>query len=187
MGFYGDRLQTGGAGMIFAPDTDMERQRLLVWAKDRLPQIDDFGPPEMTIPIGIVRSGELLAVAVWHNFRGTNIEVSFAADSPRWATKQSVRFVIGFPFWYIPGVRRVSAICEQRNKRVRKLLRGIGFREEGVLQDLFLRDNGVLYAMTKRWFMRSKWSLSDAESRGVAAREDRSTKGAEAPAGRKAA
>lgn len=143
-------------GTIWVPPPGPDLDFLLGWARARILAVDDFGP---AAAVGIVRRQRLAAAAVWHNQRGSNIELSFAADDPRWATRQTVAFVLGYPFWFL-GVRRVTAICEQKNKRVRKLLEGVGFKREGTLTDLFPQDNGVIFAMTRRWWQKSPWNVA---------------------------
>ncbi len=73
-----------------------------------------------------------MAVAIYNNYRySADIEVSFVAATPRWATQGNIRAMLAYPFVQL-GVKRLSAITTKKNKRCRKLLTGLGFKLEGV-------------------------------------------------------
>lgn len=140
--------------MIWFPRDDTEKKQLLTWAWEHLPI--DFG---LAYPIGICRDDAISAVCVYHNFRGANLEMSIAAESPRWATKETVTLLLGWPFWTHPALRRTTAICKRGHAKSRKLVAGLGFRCEGTALDLFPDDDGVIYGMTRRWWEKSRWFL----------------------------
>jgi RimJ/RimL family protein N-acetyltransferase len=74
----------------------------------------------------------IMAVAIYNNYRySSDIEVSFFAATPRWATQGNIRAMLFYPFGQL-GVKRLSAITTKSNKRCRKLLTGLGFKQEGV-------------------------------------------------------
>ena len=140
---------------IWTPQNGTQKDQMLAWARQRLPI--DFG---LAYPVGICRDGQLVCVCVFHNFRGVNIEMSIAADSPRWATKQAISFLLAWPFVTHPEVRRITALVERRNKRSRKLCAGIGFRLEGTLLDAAPNDDMIVFGLTRRWFERSRWHVA---------------------------
>ena len=73
-----------------------------------------------------------MAVAIYNNYRhDADIEISFVAATPRWATQGNIRAMLRYPFVQL-GVKRLSAITTKKNKRSRKLLMGLGFKQEGV-------------------------------------------------------
>lgn len=114
--------------------------------------------PHTSSAIGFMRNGELIAGALYTNWMDPNIELSFAATSPRWATKENIFTILSYPFLQL-GCRRISAICKIKNKRVRKLLEGVGFVHEGRLRH-WCQDgsHGLVYGLTKEDFFESKWS-----------------------------
>lgn len=74
----------------------------------------------------------IMAVAIYNNYRyDSDIEVSFVSATPRWATQGNIRAMLFYPFGQL-GVKRLSAITTKSNKRCRKLLTGLGFKQEGV-------------------------------------------------------
>lgn len=98
------------------------------WVVER---IDDFGPVTGCAGIGFASSGRIVAGAVYNNFRGHDIQLSFAAEDPRWAVKGNIRAVFHYPFEQLKCAR-VTAFTSKANRRARKLIEGVGFKMEGV-------------------------------------------------------
>lgn len=103
-------------------------------------------------------ANKVVAVAYWHRFNGNDVHISLGADNVRWATKNNFKLIVGFPFVSWPHVKRVTAIVKKSNKRVRKLLEGVGWGFEGRHPYLFGNEAGISYGMTKPWYIRSKWA-----------------------------
>ena len=97
------------------------------WLEQRLPGTD-IGSD--SVCIGVWRNNKLSAVAGYYNYRKVDIELSFASDNPRWATKETVAYILAFPFIQLE-TQRCTAMVLKSNKRCRKLLSGVGFKEEG--------------------------------------------------------
>lgn len=138
---------------IVLPRSDAEKTALLAGALKRLPYAISA---ELAYPVAVVRDGQIAAVCVYHEWRGLNIEMSIAADTPRWASKQTVAFLLGFPFFEF-GVRRITAMVARKNKPSRKLVEGLGFHLEGVMRDCLATDDLVIYGMTRRTWERGRW------------------------------
>jgi len=104
------------------------------WAAKRLRGVEGFDNPAA---IGICRNNKLTAVAVYTGLitweGGGNCEISFAADNPRWATRQALSVVLGTPF-RVFGCSRITALIRKSHKRSRKLVEGIGFKREGAIR-----------------------------------------------------
>lgn len=113
--------------LIFGHD-----EALIGWAQERYPevmQIGGFARPATTI--GLWDGKSIQAVAIFNNFCHYDVQVSFVASTPRWATKGSIRAILSYPFRQL-RVKRMTAITAKSNKRSRKLLKGLGFQLEGV-------------------------------------------------------
>ena len=113
--------------MIQFPNSQDESDLLRAWLQKRIPDLD-CGNDSWCL--GVWREGKLAAVAAFYNYRHVDIELSFAADDPRWATRQTISWILAFPFVQLE-TQRVTAMVAKSNKRCRKLLRGAGFLEEG--------------------------------------------------------
>lgn len=106
---------------------------LYIWLVQRLPHAHRLPAGQ---GIGVAGDdGTILAAAWYYNHRpmmyGGDIEVAFAAGDARWATRKHIRAILSYPFVQLGCVRQ-TAVVFKRNRRVRKFLQGIGFRQEGV-------------------------------------------------------
>ena len=122
------------------------------WVQARVPD-SKFDCPA---GFGVARDGRLAAGVIFHNFdahRG-DIELTLAADSPRWATKEMFQAAFAYPFLQL-GCRRVTVRIQEGNYRARKLIEGTGFKLEGLLRNASAEGGGLLiYGMLReecRW------------------------------------
>ena len=104
-------------------------EELATWAEKS--GVGPFQRPLTAIGVSD-KDNKIMAVAIYNNYRhDSDIEVSFVAATPRWATQGNIRAILSYPFVQL-GVKRLSAITTKKNKRCRKLLIGLGFKQEGV-------------------------------------------------------
>jgi RimJ/RimL family protein N-acetyltransferase len=149
---------------VYFPTTPDEKRAAIEWAARISP--DYLGEAEGE-PIVIVRNGEVAAVALYGGFRpGPGIEMSIAASTPLWATRQAVSVLLAYPFLQL-GTRRITAMTHKKNKRVHRFLRGVGFRKEGVLLDAYDTGPAIVFGMTRRWFVGSKWNAADVKAKDL--------------------
>lgn len=139
---------------IYYPDNPSRNLLLASWADKRIDGGIDLRAP--VYAIGVERQGSIVAVAVFHSWRGRNAEISFASDYPLWATRQAISAILSYGFDHLT-VKRLTAICRRKHKKVRKLLEGIGFVREGSLRDAYTNDNAVIYGMTLRDYLKGPW------------------------------
>lgn len=124
------------------------------WVAARIPHVqhgEAFGP---LAAIGVVRDGRLIAGAVYHNYLpGYEVgELSFAAESPRWATRSNIVALLSVPFAQYRW-RRLTSVVRHDNDRVQRLLSGLGFKREGVVREMFStrpKVHGVVFGMLAR-------------------------------------
>ena len=121
------------------------------WVGARL-RIEDFGPWRSAI--GVAIGAELVAGAVFTHYNNRcDIQVTFAASTPRWATRGAIRGILAYPFVQL-RCRRLTAITEAGNLVARRFLDRLGFHMEGYHRDAFADDDGVSYGMLRqecRW------------------------------------
>lgn len=104
--------------------------------------------------VGVERNGQLCAVIAWDGFRNYSIEVSIAAVSPRWATRQTITTLLMYPFGQLK-CQRVTSYVYKSNKKARKLNEGLGFKLEGKLRDAGKNNEPMLvFGLTRRDFMK---------------------------------
>lgn len=114
------------------------------------------GPIRTTEPvaIGVARNGEIIAAAIFYDYRGTSMEVTFVTTTPRWASRENIRAILSYPFTQL-GCRRLTAITEESNAPARAFLERLGFRQEGIHPDGFPSGTGISYGLLRadaeRW------------------------------------
>lgn len=134
--------------MIVFP-TEEQNVFLKAWIEKRLKM-----PVGACKCLGVMRDDKLAAVAAFSNYRHPDIEITFAADHPGWATRQVITWILSYPFVQV-GTQRVTALVRKSNRRARKLLRGIGFSEEGCHRHAGPNLETVFsYGMTRVDFMK---------------------------------
>lgn len=115
------------------------------WAGERL-GVSDWGPCKT---IGVLRDWEVVAVAVFNNWRHPNIEISFVTSSRRWATPEAVCTILAYPFIQL-RCKRITSTTEATNQRARAFLCRLGFREEGYHTDALPSGDAVTYGLLAR-------------------------------------
>lgn len=129
---------------------------LLNWAIGQMPELSNLALPAVCIGFASQDMSKLYAVAIYNNFRHYDIEISFVATTPRWATPSNIRVVMDYPFNQL-GVKRMSAFTAKSNKRARKLNEGVGFKLEGVHPfGWFGSEDACSYGITEKT-VREKW------------------------------
>lgn len=123
-------------------------EEVAAWVDLRLGQKPSGG---QRVAIGVERDGQIIAGVVYNGFRGDGLTartctMAVAADDPRWCTRGNLRAFFAYPFVSL-GCRRVNAIVARKNRRARKLVEGLGFRQEGKIRQLFPDDDGMMYGM----------------------------------------
>ncbi|MGE0757077.1 MAG: GNAT family N-acetyltransferase [Pirellulaceae bacterium] len=114
---------------VVIPADEISKRHVAEWVTARVENFD--GPRGSYQSLGVVDKDRLIAGAVYTDYRErTNLFVTFAADSPRWATRGNIYTILGWPFDQL-GCERLSALVVKKNKRSRKLLEGLGFVLEG--------------------------------------------------------
>jgi len=103
------------------------------WVAEQLGFDGGFGPH---FAVGIRDDETPIAGVVYHHMTARDTQVSMAAISPRWARRGTIEYLFRVPFEHF-GMRRMTAITAKRNRRARKLLAGLGFREEGRAEKYF--------------------------------------------------
>jgi RimJ/RimL family protein N-acetyltransferase len=121
------------------------------WVAARIPHVGanaGFGP---MAALGVVRNGKIAGGVVFHDWQpdyGT-IQVSCAADSPRWATRRTVAELLRYPFRQL-GASLVWAAVPERLERPCRFIEGIGFQREPTLRDRFgSGDGAAMFSMSR--------------------------------------
>ncbi len=123
---------------------------LWTWAAQRM----DHCPPDpfgACRAIGIENGGNIIAVCVYHNFvaRHKRCEISFSADSPRWANKGNIRALLSVPFEQY-DCHAVYTFTAHTNTRALRFNEGIGLINPVQIEDYF---GPGLHAVVRRMLL----------------------------------
>ncbi|WP_141339700.1 GNAT family protein [Bradyrhizobium sp. USDA 3458] len=122
--------------------------------QSRIPHMRDSNGFGSCVAIGVVRRGVLLGGAVFHNFRGHDIEMSAAFDRPDWCLPGTMRGLYDYPFNQL-GCTRMTTITARGNKHAREIDERMGFKLEGVIRKgISPTEDAFVFGMLKsecRW------------------------------------
>jgi len=122
-------------------------EQLLPWVASRIPWVT-ASPSMRTVGVadGDTADAKLLAVAVYHNFMApqeiagetwyNSVEMSFAAASPRFATRRTITNLLKIPFDQFK-VSQVLVSIPSINKHAIEFVKGIGFTPRGTLSRFY--------------------------------------------------
>lgn len=131
------------------------------WVAERVPQVQrGFGPCKA---IGVSKDGVLIAGFVylhWSPEAGT-IEMGLAADSPKWATRRVIHFLLTYPFVDC-DCQRITLVTSAQNDRANRLAEGLGFKREAVLERAFgPSEDAVIMRLFREEWLAGKYHLGD--------------------------
>jgi len=105
-------------------------QEVAEWVSRRVPR--PFEPKHLGpfTTIGVMNDGKPIAGFIYSRFKGHDIEITGAASSPKWCRRGIICALLSYPFEQL-GCVRVTMITGKKNYRARKIIKALGFREEG--------------------------------------------------------
>lgn len=118
------------------------------WVGSRIPHVSTFGP---CTGIAVLNEDRILAGVVYHDYQpdfGT-VQLSMAADNPRWAKKEIIAGLLQYPFEQL-GCYKVWTATPVENTMALRVNEHIGFLREAVLNSMFGKGrHGVLMRLLK--------------------------------------
>lgn len=107
--------------------------------------------------IGVARGDRLIGAVAYTNWRVCDIEMSCAADDPRWLNRSFLHTFFAYPFLQLRCLR-VTIHTAKKNKRAREFVERIGFKLEGVHPRALDGRDACSYGMLRE---RCKWLRID--------------------------
>ena len=132
--------------------------KIAAWCAAQIPHVGAAGfglSKAIGVAIEHPSGPRLIAACVYHNWIEAYgiCEISFAALSPRWATKPNIRALLAVPFAQYKA-RKVYLQIPADNARALRVSAGIGFKREAVLRHHYAAGrHGVVMSM-----MRDEWA-----------------------------
>jgi len=139
---------------LFIAHDDIGHESIAKWVCERIPHVESFSNMKT---IGVMdETGNPLGAVVYHEYRDHDIQMSCAADSSRWLTRNILATIFEYPFSQLQ-CNRVTALTPLRNKHTRQFLEKTGFKQEGIMRRGFNDDDCVIYGMLReecKWIER---------------------------------
>lgn len=142
-----------------------------IWVAQRIPYVakrlardplsPPFGPAQA---IGVLdAAGTLVAGVVYHGYDQDcpSVEMSFAADTPKWLTRTLICELLSYPFDGL-GCRRVTGVTPKRAAAARRFIDRFGFKREGVARQAFGNDDAIISGLLAREWRQSRFSRPPA-------------------------
>lgn len=129
------------------------------WLQERIPHIrgGSIGAARYAM---VMRNGKIAAMVAFHQFDGLaqTMQLTMAADDPRWCTKSTVATLLAYPF-HTCNINKLYTSIPGDNARAIRVNEGLGLKRDGELPDMYGPGrSAVIYGMTKADWLASKWS-----------------------------
>ena len=95
--------------------------------------------------IGVERNGELVAVAVFNDYTGYNVEITVASRGP-WALRGVIRRAMYYAFTEL-GCKRITAHIRPSNARAISAATRVGFMQEGRARKWFGNEDAIILGL----------------------------------------
>ena len=143
--------------------TPEENELLLKWLQKRL------GGGSVPCQCFAVLDGKkLVGVVSFFNFRWPNIEIAFYCEDYRWAlNRDGILELFAYPFVQLK-CKRVTALVERKNKKARKMVQRLGFKEEGMLRKAGEKGDLFIYGLLPEELQLRKYHGKPARSTATA-------------------
>ncbi len=128
------------------------------WIVSRVPHMHG-GTFGQCAAAGVVVNGVMAAGVVFHEWQPEyrTMQLSMAADSPRWASPDVLRGLFRYAF-VRAGVNKLWTCTPHTNTRALKFNLGIGMKQEAMLRHHFgPKSHAAICSMTAAEWQRSKW------------------------------
>ncbi|MGB0696040.1 MAG: GNAT family N-acetyltransferase [Rhodospirillaceae bacterium] len=140
-------------------ETTAQRRQAGEWLSERLEGNPNYEVSDL-FAAGVVNDGtNILAVVAYHTYfpsSGT-VQLSVAADTPKWATKRVLKELLGFPFRVL-GCNKAWAACRFDNTRAIQFNQRLGMTREAILRQHFgPNTHAVIQSMLLREYEKSRW------------------------------
>lgn len=122
------------------------------WAAQFIPHMHggDFGPFARTIGVVNARNYPVGCVVFTDHMPETgNIQVSFAATSAKWLTRNTITAILRYPFAQL-GVKRLTAIVPPSATNATQFLIRMGWTREGCIRLGFGNEDAVIWGLLER-------------------------------------
>ena len=119
----------------------------VTWLKNRL-MLDKIQGEDAAQAYGFTKDGKIVGAFVFSEYTGHDVHMYCVSENPKIFQRRYIKQMFDYCF-SIMGVQRVSALCNESNLRSRKLITGVGFKQEGRLRRYFGTEDALVYGLLK--------------------------------------
>lgn len=126
-------------------------REIVRWLEDRIPHVTGLAPARGIAFRRCNGDGEkkIVYAGAYNEFRGRDVQFHAACDDPSVLTRSRIRLLFSYPFEYL-GVERISCVIASSNARSRKVVEGLGWKQEGVIRRFYTgTEDGILYGILR--------------------------------------
>ena len=120
-------------------------QPFVDWLKERL-RLDKIQGEENAQAYGFTRDSTIVGSFVFSEYTGNDVHMFCVAEDKRIFQRKYIRMMYDYCF-NVMKVQRVSAMCNESNVQSRRLITGIGFKQEGRLRRYFGNEDALVYGL----------------------------------------
>lgn len=125
---------------IHVPQNDQEHLFYAQWLQSRIPEFAPIGVK----CIALWHGDRIAAVCGFANAHYNRVESFWACDIPRAVTRGAILTILSAAFIPPLSKRGITATATKGNKRARRFMEGIGFKQEGVMRRCGSHGENVL-------------------------------------------
>ncbi len=127
--------------------TTNDPKPFIQWLKDRL-MLDKIQGEDAAQAYGFRDNGEIVGAFVFSEYTGNDVHMYCVSENPKIFQRRYFKQMFDYCFETMK-VKRVSAMCNESNLRSRKLISGVGFKQEGRLRRYFGNEDALVYGLLK--------------------------------------
>lgn len=102
------------------------------------------------VTLAVIRNNKVICVVVYHGYcPPDNIECSIVATDPRWKNGGTLYHLFGYAFQHAK-VHRITVRVAEDNIASIKLMKFLGFVQEGILREALNGKNVIVYGMLRK-------------------------------------
>jgi len=116
--------------------------RVTSWASKHLDDLEWYD----AFAFGYEFDGEIVGAVIFTEPSKNDIHVSVVCTNPVWWHRRHIKVLFNYAFETC-GCTRISALVKASNTKSRKLLKGLGFQQEGVIRQYHKPEDGIVYGI----------------------------------------